>query len=137
MKDDAIVVAEALENGPEAFAPIITRYKDAVFGVALARVRNFHDAEDVTQGVFLEAFERLDRLKDPNRLGAWLRSIAIHRSLNYLRGRGRSVDLEVVAETVTDGRTPQIYATGPGNEVLCASRRDGPALGGKAHILSP
>ena len=58
MKDDAIVVAEALENGPEGFAPIIRRYQDAVFGVALARVRNFHDAEDVTQGVFLEAFER-------------------------------------------------------------------------------
>jgi len=38
---------------------------------------HFHDAEDLTQETFLEAFERLQRLRDPTRLGAWLRSIAI------------------------------------------------------------
>ena len=38
-KDDAALVAEALAGGMEAFGPIIERYKDAVFGVALSRPR--------------------------------------------------------------------------------------------------
>jgi len=51
MKDDAGLVATALSGGPETFGPIVTRYQDAVFGVALARLRNFHDAEDIAQEV--------------------------------------------------------------------------------------
>ena len=106
MKDDAALVGEALDGSPEAFGRIIDRYRDAVFGVALARVRHFHDAEDIAQAVFIEAFEHLDRLKDPERLGAWLRSIAIHRSLNHLRGRDRTVTIEAVEDPPAGGPTP-------------------------------
>ena len=69
MGDDAALVTAALADGPEALGPITERYQEGVFGIALARLRNLHDAEDVAQGVFVEAFERLDRLKDPCRLG--------------------------------------------------------------------
>ena len=68
-RDDGTLVALALRGGPEAFGPIIERYKGAVFGVALSRLRNFHDAEDLTQTTFVLAFDRPDRLKDPGRLG--------------------------------------------------------------------
>ena len=40
MKDDRDLVAEALEGGLEAFGEIVDRYRDAVFGVSLARLRN-------------------------------------------------------------------------------------------------
>jgi RNA polymerase sigma-70 factor, ECF subfamily len=104
--DNAALVAQALAGGPEAFGPIIVRYKDAVFGVALARLRNFHDAEDLTQTTFVEAFDRLQNLKDPERLGAWLRTITIHRCINYLKRRGRIVDLEAVSEPVAESPSP-------------------------------
>ena len=48
-KSDAELHAEAMSGGPEAFVPIIERYQDAVFGIALARTGNFHDAQDVAQ----------------------------------------------------------------------------------------
>ena len=54
LTDDASLVAAALEGGPAAYAPIIERYKDTVFGVAIGRLGDFHDAEDVAQVVFLE-----------------------------------------------------------------------------------
>jgi len=85
--DDTALVAAALGGGPEEFSAIVERYQDAVFAVVLSRLRRFHDAEDVTQVVFVEAYERLEKLKDPNRLGAWLRSIAIHKSIDHLRRR--------------------------------------------------
>ena len=91
---DSVLVERALSGGDEGFAAIVDRYKGAVLAVALARVRGFDDAEDVTQQVFIEASGRLANLRDPSRLGAWLRSIAIHRSINHLARRRRVAELE-------------------------------------------
>lgn len=96
--DNTTLVNRALSGGIQAFGPIIERYKDAVFGVALSRLHNFHDAEDMTQSAFVEAFERLPDLKDPNRLGAWLRSITIHRCINHLKREARSVTIDAIPE---------------------------------------
>ena len=105
--DNAALVARALDGGPGSFGPIVVRYKDAVFGVALARLRNFHDAEDLTQNTFVEAFDRLRDLKDPQRLGAWLRSITIHRCINLLKRRDRIVDFEAVDEPAAESPSPE------------------------------
>jgi RNA polymerase sigma-70 factor (ECF subfamily) len=89
---DAELYANAMAGGPDAFGPIVDRYKDAVFGIALARVRDFHAAEDVAQAVLIAAFERLGSLRQPSRLGAWLRSMAIHQSIDYVRRRQPILD---------------------------------------------
>ena len=112
MRSDAELVASAMGGGAEAFVPIVERYQDAVFGVALARLRNFHDAEDVAQGVLVEAYERLERLKDPSRLGAWLRSIAIHRSIDSLRRRREVVGVAELEEQAAETPTPRVELEG-------------------------
>jgi RNA polymerase sigma-70 factor, ECF subfamily len=105
--DDAALVADVLRNGSQAFGPIIERYKDAVFGVALSRLRNFHDAEDMTQTTFVEALNTIERLRDPARLGSWLRTIAIYRCINWLKRRERHlVDLDTIDETASGQPSP-------------------------------
>ena len=91
---DSALVEQALAGEAKDFGPIVKRYWGAVLGVALARLRSFEDAEDVAQQVFIEAFDRLGNLRDAKRLGAWLRSIAIHRSINYLKRSQRVAKLE-------------------------------------------
>lgn len=88
--EDRELVARALADGAEAFRPIVARYQHAVFAVALSRLRDFHDAEDVAQQVFIEAFQRLGSLKDPARLGAWLRSMTVNRCIDLLRPNSQS-----------------------------------------------
>ena len=104
-KSDAELFAGVMSGGPEAFAPIVERYQDAVFGVALARLRNFHEAEDAAQQAFVEAFERLGNLKDPSRLGAWLRSVTIHRCIDRLRRRRNIATVEDDMDA-SDAATP-------------------------------
>jgi RNA polymerase sigma-70 factor, ECF subfamily len=89
MTADASLVAAALEGGPKAYAPIVERYKDTVFGVAMGRLGHFHDAEDIAQSVLVEGWERLAELRDPARLGPWLRSITVHRCIDLVRSNGR------------------------------------------------
>ena len=106
MSGDAELFAAALAGGPEACAPIVARYQDAVFGVALARLRDFHEAQDVAQEVFVTAFERLGGLKDPARLGAWLRSVTIHHSIDRLRRRDNARPIEAGQVRADHGSSP-------------------------------
>ena len=107
MKPDSELHRAALSGGAEEFAPIVQRYQDAVFAVALARLGDFHEAEDVAQQVFVEAFERLGGLRDPARLGAWLRSITIHRSIDRIRRRRDQADIEAGPVPESNEPTPQ------------------------------
>ena len=70
MTDDEQLHAAALAGEAEAFAPIVERYQDAVFGIALARLRSFHDAQDVAQQIFKEEMmtmvEDVLRAESPN-----------------------------------------------------------------------
>jgi len=107
-RDDADLVAAALAGGPKAFNPIVERYRGEVYSVALARMRNFDDAEDIAQQVFIEAFEGLHTLRDPKRLAAWLRSATIHRSIDALRQRRENLDLDEAVPQLASDLTPGV-----------------------------
>jgi RNA polymerase sigma-70 factor (ECF subfamily) len=94
MEEDRELVAKALAGGPEAFGPIVERYQRAVFAVALSRLGDFHEAEDTAQQVFIEAFQRLGKLRDPARLGAWLRSATVNRCIDLLRRNKEDLGLD-------------------------------------------
>lgn len=104
IEDDAALVAAALDGKPDSFAPIVARYKDMVFGVAVSRLRHFHDAEDVAQETFVRAYTWLRRLKEPARLGAWIRTIAIRCVIDHVEVR-ENVSLDQVEEPVAPGPT--------------------------------
>ncbi|MBI2501910.1 MAG: sigma-70 family RNA polymerase sigma factor [Candidatus Latescibacteria bacterium] len=106
MQEDRELVAKALAGGPEAFGPIVEQYQGTVFAVALSRLGNFHEAEDVAQQVFVEAFQRLGRLRDPARLGAWLRSATVNRCIDLLRRNKEDLGLDP-EELASHGPSPE------------------------------
>lgn len=108
---DIALVTRALEE-PKAFDAIVRHYQDAVFGVALTRVRDFHAAEEITQEVLIEAFERLSTLKDPARLGAWLRSITVHHCIDSFRKKRFHVDVDETPDLESDQPEPDAELEG-------------------------
>ena len=73
--------------GPLTPEMLVRRHASAVMGVCLANTRSFHDAEDVMQDVFLKAFTKLHRLRDPGRVRSWLLQIARRTCVDYSRRR--------------------------------------------------
>lgn len=73
---DASLVARTLDGDIDAFGQIVKRYQGLVFGVAFHNLGDAEGARDVSQDVFIRAFMRLSQLKDPGRIGSWLRQIA-------------------------------------------------------------
>lgn len=66
------LVADCQEGDALAWRELVTRYRRLVFGVARACGLQVSDAEDVFQQTFAELARSLGRLREPERLEAWL-----------------------------------------------------------------
>ena len=67
--------AGSLDRRHAAFAQLVARSQHMVFALALASLRDAHDAEDASQDAFATAWHRLPQLRDAGAFPAWLRSI--------------------------------------------------------------
>ncbi|MBE0416830.1 MAG: sigma-70 family RNA polymerase sigma factor [Coriobacteriia bacterium] len=83
------LVRRSVRGDAEAFGRIFDIYVDRVFAYAYARLRDPHEAEDVTETVFLKAFAAIrtyDRRGVP--FGAWLFRIARNTTVDHVRRTG-------------------------------------------------
>jgi RNA polymerase sigma-70 factor, ECF subfamily len=62
-------------------------HAQAVFAVCLANTQNYHDAEDVTQAVFLKAVAKTTSLREPASARAWLLQVARRECVDFHRRR--------------------------------------------------
>lgn len=97
---DAVVGAEASDGELLAAAgkgdqgswdAVVARHGNRVWAVARAHRLSSADAEDVFQVTFLRLVTHLDTIRDPNRVGAWLKTTARYECLRVLRTANRTV----------------------------------------------
>ncbi|MCS7036351.1 MAG: RNA polymerase sigma factor [Saprospiraceae bacterium] len=62
-------------------------YSRATYNTLLRMVRHAHDAEDLLQNVFIEVFTKMDTFRYESTIGAWIKRIAIHKGINFLKSR--------------------------------------------------
>ena len=74
---------ESQTGASEKAEMMVRLYKQTVFAVCLANTRSVHDAEDMTQEVFLKAFRKLDHLRNQGRVRAWLIRIARNACISH------------------------------------------------------
>ena len=67
-----------------AFEAFVCKHQDRVFGIAVRLLGDEAEAEDVSQTVFLKAFERFERLGSNPSAGGWLRTVTTNLCLNHL-----------------------------------------------------
>lgn len=81
---------EQLKAGSEeAFKFMVTSWQDMVYNTSLGLVQSEMDAEDVTQEVFVKAWESIQGFKGESKLSTWLYRITVTKSLDFLRSRKR------------------------------------------------
>jgi RNA polymerase sigma-70 factor (ECF subfamily) len=89
-------VLRAKDGDSDALRFLYLRYADNVYGYVCSIVRDEHEAEDVTQGIFaklLTALERYEPRSVP--FSAWILRIAHNASIDHMRSR-RAVPCEEV-----------------------------------------
>lgn len=78
----AELVIAAQGDDREAFGQLVVRFERTVYGIALRRLGNHAEAQELTQEVFVKAMQRLYQLREPVRFGGWLRSITNRMAIN-------------------------------------------------------
>jgi RNA polymerase sigma factor (sigma-70 family) len=78
-------VKKAQAGDITAFGELVKMFQDAVYGVAYAMLGNFHDAQDIAQEAFIQAWRDLGSLKEPAKFPNWLCRIAKNRCMDFLR----------------------------------------------------
>lgn len=87
MFSDQELVASCKQGSQDAFGWLVDKYWASVVGTVLPLLGNPDDVEDAAQETFIRAYRCLDDLKDPDKLPAWLHTIARNAARKMLRQR--------------------------------------------------
>ena len=96
--EDGHIIQKCLDGDTAAFGLLVDKYKGSVYGLAYAKLGNFHDAQDITQEVFLKAFRKLRTLKRWDKFLSWLYAITSNLCKDFLRSKASRPDEEYVAD---------------------------------------
>jgi RNA polymerase sigma-70 factor, ECF subfamily len=87
IQDMAACVEDARRGDRYAMNALMQTYQEDIYRMVYYRTRCQMDAEDLTQEIFLKAFNNLTKLKDTATFRSWLYRIAVNRVNDYHRKR--------------------------------------------------
>ena len=96
--EDGSLIYKCLNGEPETFSLLVDKYKTGIYSFAYARLGNFHDAQDVTQEIFIQAYTNLRNLKRWDSFIFWLYRIASAQCAKWIRSRARRNDKEFIED---------------------------------------
>ena len=83
--DDRILIERAQEGNRAAFQVLVERYKKKIYAVAFDMTGDHHDAEDISQDVFLKAFRSLTRFRGRASVSTWLYRMTVNTCIDRSR----------------------------------------------------
>jgi RNA polymerase sigma-70 factor, ECF subfamily len=112
-ESDTDLIRRAQANDLDAFCLLAERYARRIHLLALHYCRNAPDAEDLSQEVWLKAYQALASFRSDSSFYTWLRRITInaflnHRRSGFFRRRGQTTVVELLqidADEVLDSRS--------------------------------
>ena len=97
------LVREYQKGDVQAFDGIYSLCYQPIYYLIYKMVRDKHEAEDLTQEVFLQIFHRIEDLTDPKSFKCWSNRIAYHSTLDYITSvrftSTKGVPLEEILES--------------------------------------
>jgi len=103
---EQLPVAAARAGSPEAWDALFQRYQLPLYAYVFELIRSEQTALDVVQETFISAARNLASLRDDDRFGSWLFSIAHRKCVDRWRKSGREEPLgPEVAEALSDNES--------------------------------
>ncbi len=113
MENEDGLLRRIADGERELFGELVLRHQDFIFNVVSRYVRFEEEARDITQDVFLKAYENIEGFRGESKLSSWLYRIAYNLSMNWSERRaGRETQLDdEAAENIPEapGITDELY----------------------------
>lgn len=106
------LVRAAQVGDRDAFGELFERYRPGIVALAMRRVRNADEAEELAQDVFIQAMQKVSQLRVPEAFGGWLRQIVHRMAINRITRTRTAVacDPETLEATCVTHKSPDLFA---------------------------
>jgi RNA polymerase sigma-70 factor (ECF subfamily) len=91
MGDEQKIIEEVISGQSRSFRILVERYQNPVFRVILKIVADSEDARELTQDVFVKAYESLLQYKPEYKFFSWIYRIAINSALLFVKRRQKLI----------------------------------------------
>lgn len=108
----AALVAAAQDGDRAAFGELFERYAQTVYNVALRRLGDHAEAQELSQEVFVQALTKIDQIRTPEAFAGWIVSITHRMAINRAVRRRpvTSAENDTIESVFVETRTPEIVA---------------------------
>ncbi len=107
--DDARLVESVLAGNLDDYRKLVDAYQLLAEQWAFRHVGNISEAEEIAQEAFVEAYFRLDTLRQVGKFGAWLRSIVANTAVSWLRRSKSTVRFDEITRISGNGNLHELY----------------------------
>jgi RNA polymerase sigma-70 factor (ECF subfamily) len=81
--DEIVILVDRARLGDRsAYGQLVERFQPGVYALALARLRNPAEAQELVQEVFMHGMTKLAQLRDARCFAGWLRQITVRMAIN-------------------------------------------------------
>lgn len=112
--EDSQLIKKSIEGSSEAFKELFMKHVNRVHSLCLRISADIHLTEDLTQEVFIKAWEKLNTFKFDCKFSTWLHSISVNQFLMHLRSKkrenektaefGKENNLQIIKQNNSDHR---------------------------------
>jgi RNA polymerase sigma-70 factor (ECF subfamily) len=108
----AELVAAAQMGDREAFGELFERYEHTVYNVAMRRLNDHAEAQELAQEVFVQALTKIDQIRTPEAFAGWIVSITHRMAINRAVRRRpvTAAENDTIESVFVETRTPQLVA---------------------------
>jgi RNA polymerase sigma-70 factor (ECF subfamily) len=91
-----------------AYGALVERFQPTVYAVALARLRNPAEAQELAQEVFMHGMKKLHQLREAAAFAGWLRQMTVRMAINRLTRPGplQKIEGEILDNAEAAGGGP-------------------------------
>jgi len=91
MTDERALVRRIQDGDASAFRELVEGYKQQVYYVALDLSGNHHDAEDLSQEVFIKAYRGMGGFRSGAKISSWLHRITVNAYIDSKRKKAHKM----------------------------------------------
>lgn len=123
--DPRLIVAAAAGGDETAWRALVDRYSGLVWSVIRAFRLDGADAADVFQTAWLRLAENISRINDPDRVGAWLATVARRECILNIKVGARTVSIGDMSTFDVMAQDRECFADAdPTGEVILAAEQE-------------
>ena len=108
-KEDQII-SKAKKGDLKAYNQLVLNYQDMVYTLAKRILKNTHDAQDLTQEVFIKVYHKLNQYNSDFKFAAWLYKVCYNETINkYRRIKKKNEKIEAI-DNIKEDWSNQYYS---------------------------